>query len=142
MTDEKRRIMDMFVEGRITEQEADLLLAQLEPEAERAASPEASVRRPGEPRMLRVRVVVFETGKPKPTHVNINLPLKVARVAGRMIQTMMPDEARRELAEQGMDLSSLDWNELIDALSETGGDIVNIAHEDGDDQVTVRVYVE
>ena len=96
----------------------------------------------GKGRMLRVRVIIIEGGNPKPTNVNVNLPLKAAHSLVRLVQTVMPNQARDAMAAEGIDLSAMDLEGLIESLAETGGDIVNVTHEDEEDQVMVRVYVD
>lgn len=138
MDQEKKRVLDMLADGTITADEAGMLIDQLgeaQPDT-RAVAPDN-----GDERMLRVRVIAFEEGATQPTNVEINLPLKVARIAGRIITTMMPEQARRTMREEGIDLSGIDFNELIDALADTGGDIVNVSHQGEKEQATVRVYV-
>lgn len=137
--DERMRILSMLGEGKITAEEARLLLDQLE--GAREASPAAPTA-PRAGKMFRMRVNVVEEGNARPTDVNINLPLKVARIAGQVITRMMPDAARDALEDKGIDLEGLDLVELIDAIADTGGDILNVAHEDEESQVAVRVYVE
>ncbi len=91
--------------------------------------------------MLRVHVTAYEQGKEKPTLVNINLPLKVARIAGRLVTSMMPESARVAMAEQGISLADINFDEMIDALEDTGGDIVNVTSEEEGENVLVRIYV-
>lgn len=144
MNEEKRRILDMLAEGKLSSEDAMTLIDQLGETAE----PVQPVYRPDAPqaetdgkKMLRVRVIAQEAGKEKPTVVNMNLPLKVARVAGRLITTMMPQSARDTMQEQGINIADLDFDGLIDALEDTGGDIINVTHEEEGQNVLVRVYV-
>jgi len=144
MREERKRILDMLSEGKLSIDEAMMLLDQVEDApGKEAAAPFAPppARRGQEDRMLRVRIVAIEDGHQKPTNVSVNLPLKIARVAGRLM-SVLPEAARDAMEDHGVDLSGIDWEGAIDALSDTGGDIVNITHEDEKDQVTVRVYVE
>lgn len=142
--DERNRILEMLAEGKLTVEEATMLLDQT---GGRQAPPPVfhsgtNMDIASEERLLRVRVYVQERDKPKPTNVTINIPLKAARIAGNMIHTMIPHQARASMAAEGIDLTSLDLVGLIDALAETGGDIVNVVHDDDDEQVTVKIYVE
>lgn len=146
MMDDRKRILDMLAEGKLTAEEAGLLLDQLDgpkaPATPPVYHPDALAAAGSEPRMARLRVYVMDAGNPKPTNVSVNLPLKAARIVGRMAQTMMPEEARSALREQGIDLDEMDLVELINAMAETGGDIINVTHEDEESIVTVRIYVE
>lgn len=141
MSAEKKRILDMLAEGKINAEESMLLLDQLD--SPEVPGPTGVDMATGE-RMLRVRIYVKEAqGEAKdPVQVNVNLPLKVARAAGKLISSGLPAQARDAMEVNGIDLSSLNWGELIDALADTGGDIVNITQDGEDNQVMVRVYVE
>lgn len=141
MSEERKRILDMLADGKISAEDAMKLLEEVEapappPVYSPAKQPESAEK------MFRVRVVAYGDDNPKPVNVTVNLPLKAARIAGRMIMTMMPREAQDALADKGIDLAGMDIVGLIDALEETGGDIVNVTAEDGEDQVLVRIYVE
>lgn len=142
MNEDRKRILDMLAEGKIASEEAMLLLDQLSEDAPAPRAIYAPPRDGEETRMLRVRVNVMQDEYEKPTLVEINLPLKAARIAGRIVNTMMPREARETLEDQGINFADMDFDELIDALADTGGDIVNVSQQDGESEVTVRVYVE
>lgn len=143
MNEEKKRILDMLQEGKLSTDEAMMLMDQLgEKETPPPVYHPPASGGKDDGRMFRVRVVVIEDGSSKPVNVNINLPIKAARIAGRMVMNMMPDEAMDALSDKGIDLSDMDLDALLDALEDTGGDIVNINTEDEESHVTVRVYVE
>lgn len=143
MNEEKKRILTMLEEGKLSTDEAMMLMDQLgEKEAPPPVYHPATQAGKDAGRMFRVRVVVIEDGSSKPVNVNINLPIKAARIAGRMVMNMMPDEAMDAMSGKGIDLSDMDLDAMLDALEDTGGDIVNINTEDEDSHVTVRVYVE
>lgn len=144
MNEERKRILDMLEDGTITADEAMMLLEQLEsdgkgPQAPMQA-PASAGGRPGE-RMLRVRGVFYEPSKSKPTNINVNLPLKLAKLAGKIIGAL-PDSARRRMDAQGINLQDIDWDDIIETLADTGGDIVNVTFDEGDGSGTLRVYVE
>lgn len=141
MTEEKKRILEMLDNGTITTDEARMLLDEF---AEKSAPPVFSpdtVYPDSTERMLRIRVDATEEGQ-SPTRVNVNLPLKAVRIASRLVMVCMPHEARSAMAAEGIDLSAMDLEALIDALEDTGGDIVNITHDDEKEHVVVRVYVQ
>ena len=142
MSDDKKRILDMLAEGKLTSDEAMMLLEQV---GEKASAP-VPVYSPdsvaaSKERMLGVRVTVAELGKEKPVIVNINLPLKAARIARRFIKTAIPHSAQEAMREQGVDLSELDIEGLIDASEDTGGDIVTGTHGGERENGMVRVDV-
>ncbi len=147
--EEKKRILDMLAEGKITAEEAMQLLEQF---GAGAPAGVAAKNHTGE-KMLRVRVTAQEADKSTPVNVSVNLPLKVARVAGQLLR-MIPPQAIDAMEYHGVNLQEIDWEGMIDALAETGGDIVNVTsggyasgngstfdHYD-EDQVNVRIYVE
>lgn len=136
MNEEKRKILDMLAEGKLTAEEAAMLLDQFSDDG-----PTAVFVRPNPGRMLRVRVDIVERGRPTPTHVEVNLPLAAAKALGQL-SVLMPEQAKDAARKEGFDFAALDLNALIDSLAETGGDIVTVTHEDEDDQVNVRVYIE
>lgn len=141
MNNEKLRILSMLKEGKISADEASVLLDQLGEEQPSGAPAAFTPARANADRMLRVRVVATEPGNTKPTRVDVNLPLKIARLAGQLIR-MMPQQANDAMLRHGVNVAEIDWEDVIDALAETGGDIVNIAHESDEEQVSVRIYVE
>lgn len=145
MNDHRKRILDMLEEGTITADEAMMLLDQTSDSEPASAPPPVyapAKMRDSEERMLRVRVHVVESDNPNPVVVNVNLPLKAAKIAGKMMNTMMPEQARDAMSKEGINLSGDDIVELVEALAETGGDIVNVQQQDTGNQVSVRVYVE
>ncbi|MDR0928781.1 MAG: hypothetical protein LBM74_03595 [Oscillospiraceae bacterium] len=139
MNEEKKRILDMLAEGKLTPDEAALLLDQL---TETPQTPEAEIAAPQGKKMLRVRVLSVSPNRPKPTQVNLNLPLKVARIAAKIVRMAMPQEARDALEREGVSIDPQELEALIDALSETGGDLANITHDEDGEHTTVHIYIE
>lgn len=123
MTDEKRQILTMVREGKISVDEGLKLLEALESST------------PGQPggvgagrpaKMLRVRV--FDAGDN--TKVNVNIPLALAKVAMKFI----PKNVAEEIKEQDIDLDEI----LASITDATMGKIVDI----DSDEAKVEVYVE
>lgn len=139
MNEDKKRILNMVAEGKLSADEAEMLLEQVPQERTSSVQPQA---RASSDRMLRIRVTGYEGDKQSPINVNVNLPLKVARIAGRLATAALPQSAHATLQEQHIDISTLDFDELIDALEDTGGDIVNVQSHSDEDNVNVRIYVE
>ena len=123
----------------ITTEEAALLLDQI---GEPRIVSSKTMGSAQEGRMLRVRMEMLEESRQQPTHVNVNLPLKAAKLASGLIQKTMPTAARDAMRKEGVDLNDMDLVELIDAIADTGGDIVNIAIDNEKSKITVRIYVE
>lgn len=122
MIDEKRQILAMVHEGKISVDEGLKLLEALE------------ISSPGQPgagagrsaRMLRVRVFDAEDN----TKVNVNIPLALAKVAMKFI----PKDVAAEIKEQDIDLDEI----LASITDATMGKIVDV----DSDQAKVEVYVE
>jgi hypothetical protein len=135
MSTERKQVLDMLAEGKITTADADRLLDKLEgsEHASAGASTEARALPAGAPRFLRVMV----DGKGGDV-VNIRVPLFLVRT-GIKLSTMLPSKVGRRLSEKGIDLtqlSGLEGEELVQALRELNIDVVS---DNGD---KVRVFCE
>jgi len=132
MSENRRKILDMLANQKITADEAERLLAALDKEPPHA---EARLRDKGnpssQPRYLRVVVDELEDATHKPTKVNVRLPLQLLR-AGIRLQSLLPPEARADvnfaLREKGFsfDLSQIkaeNVDELIEAFSDLAVDV-------------------
>ena len=114
MMDDRKRILGMLAEGKITADEADLLLGSLEPGApETEAPPAASTSADwptgpsasGSPKFMYVKV----TGKDQ---VDVKVPLSLLR-AGLKLTSLIPPQARDQISESmGEHGMSLDFNNL------------------------------
>lgn len=145
MSEDRKRILGMLAEGKITADEAEMLLESIEP-AEAAASgagpaPSPSADWPtgpsatGTPRFMYVKI----TGKDT---VDVKVPLALLR-AGLKLTSLIPPQAMEQInesmGERGMtlDLNNIkpeDIEEIIESLREME---VNIVSNDGDN---VRVF--
>jgi len=136
MMEERKQILEMLAQGKITADDAERLLDKLGTgETDRSSSgPAPASRQSGvKPKYLRVHVDSSDGDK-----VNIRIPLALIRT-GIKLTTLLPEHANEKLGEQGVDLSKLselDQKELYETLSELQ---VNVDSEDGD---TVRVFCE
>ena len=99
MSEDRRSILTMLSEGKITPDEADRLLAALEREPAQALpgadAPRGSGRPP--PKYLRVAVDT-EDGHDGPTKVNIRVPMQLLR-AGVRLSSIIPPHARERVNE-------------------------------------------
>ena len=136
MTEERKRILEMLSEGKITPEEAEKLLAALS-RGDEVVSGNGSRT----PRYLRVMV---EPGPNSSTsdRVNIRVPLKLIR-AGLKLASFIPKDARTQvndaLHEKGIDV---DFNKIkpedIDEIVKQLDDLtVNVEGKE-----TVRVFCE
>ena len=144
MNDERRRILNMLAEKKITADEADQLLealgqGQAQSRAE-GATPGTGSPPPASPKFLRVQVEGYEeSGK-----VNVRVPLDLVR-AGMRLAALLPatasDQINKALKESGVDIDISkvkpeNLEELVDHLRDL---TVNV---DGEKDEKVRVYCE
>jgi len=143
MGEDRRSILQMLAQGKITADEAERLLAALEraPQGFASAGPEPAGRRPAS-RYLRV-VVDTDDGDEGPTKVNIRVPMNLLR-AGVRLSSVIPPAARGKvneaMAEYGVpfDLNQLkpeNLEELIEQLDELTVDV-------DQDRTKVRIFCE
>jgi hypothetical protein len=140
MLEERRRILNMLAEGKISASDADGLLTAL---SDTKAPPaiEATPETPKSPRYLRVHVEDNDGDKSK---VNIRVPFSLLR-AGVRLTALLPsslhDRINRALRDNGVDIdiSKLkpdNLEELVVHLAELTVDV------DGGNGDRVRVYCE
>ena len=125
MSEEKKRILDLVRDGKVSVDEGLRLLEALDSSTQDAVS--ASGRLGGSyGRMLRIRVLDTSDN----TRVNVNIPLALAKVAMKFI----PKDVSKQLEDEDIDL-----DQLLAAITEsTAGKIVDVDSEDA----KVKIYVE
>jgi hypothetical protein len=147
MAENKKRILEMLAQNKISTDEAYRLLSALESEGVQSeGTPKAGTAAKIKSKYLRVCIM------PGPEHehgdkcdrVNIRVPMALIR-AGMKFTSLLPPEARDKvngaLHEKGIDfdmrnLKPEELDELIEALSDLE---VDVAGSDGE---TVKVFVE
>ena len=142
MMENRRQVLDMLAQGKITADEAERLLSLVDqPAGADAGSKETSEARKPAPKYL--RVVIQEGDGPDSEHVNIRVPMGLIR-AGVKLASLLPSNAtskiNEKLKENGVpiDLGKIkadDLEELVNSLSDLEMDI-----QDGNEKV--RIYVE
>ncbi len=141
MSEDRRQILGMLAEGKITADEAERLIAALGQASGPYADPKPEPR-PTRAKYLRVVVDANEPGE-GPTKVNVRVPMQLLR-AGVRLSALIPPQARAQvnaaMARQGVpfDLSQLrpeNLEELIDQLSDLTVDV-------DDSHAKVRVFCE
>ncbi|MDP3855391.1 hypothetical protein [Phenylobacterium sp.] len=141
MSEDRRSILQMLSEGKITADEAERLMAALDRAPRPAAGPEAGPR----PRVVKYLRVVVDTDEPGdgPTKVNIRVPMNLLR-AGVRLSSIIPPIAREKvneaMARNGVpfDLNQLkpeNLEELVEQLDELTVDV-------DQDRTKVRIFCE
>jgi hypothetical protein len=146
MSEDRRRILKMVAEGKITVSEADDLLTALEsPDSSMEMTPEAhapdSISK-GSPKYLRI-VVEPATDNPRGDRVNIRVPIGFLR-AGVKLASVMPGETQDKvgfaLKDKGIDLDMKGLtpeqvDDLVECLAELSVDVDT-------DKEKVRIFCE
>ena len=136
MNDNRRQILDMLAQGKITAEEAERLIAALERGGATAMSENDKVK------YLRVLVDTIDP-MAGPTKVNVRVPMQLLR-AGVRLTGVIPASARAEvnnaLRKEGIafDINNLtpqNLEELIEQLRELTVDVDN-------ENTKVRVFCE
>lgn len=142
MSENRRQILQMLSEGKITADEAERLIAAVEKEAAvpTAATPSGG----GKPKYLRVLIEAQDKFRAdSPTKVNIRVPMQLLR-AGVRLSSLIPPEARERanaaMREKGVnfDLGQLkpeNLDELLEQLNDLQVDM-------DDDRAKVRIFCE
>jgi hypothetical protein len=143
MNEDRKRILELLAEGKITADEAERLIAAL---AGDGPAPTAEASRPS--RQLKyLRVVVDAGPEPEygqgPTKVNIRVPMQLLR-AGVRLGALLPAHAREQvnsaLHAQGIDfdIGKIKPENLEDLIEQLGDFSVDV----DDERAKVRVFCE
>ncbi|MDH3214987.1 MAG: hypothetical protein OEN01_01695 [Candidatus Krumholzibacteria bacterium] len=135
MKEERRQILDMLAQGKITAEDAERLLDKLGVGHTGHATAPESAGRGGSSKLKYLRVKVDSSEGDK---VNIRVPLALIKT-GIKLTAVLPDDVNQKLGEQGVDLgrlSELDSDELYESLRELQVDV-----DSGEGDV-VRVFCE
>ena len=142
MNDDRKRILGLLADGKITADEAERLIAALERRTTTVDTASTGGAGAGKPKYLRVEVDA-DGRHGGPAKVNVRVPMTFLR-AGVRLGAVIPPAAREQvnaaLAEKGVDF---DINNLkpenLEALVEHLSDLsVDLHHNKG----TVRIYCE
>ena len=148
MSEDRRRILNMLAEGKLTAEEAEQLLDALAARAASAAStsePAAGPAIKGDPSALIAALPKFlyvKVVSVNGDNVDVKVPLALVR-SGLKLTSLIPPQAMNEINDQmsqhgmSIDFNNLkpeDIDELIEALREME---INVNSADGDN---VRVY--
>ncbi|MFF2847770.1 hypothetical protein ACFVT5_15865 [Streptomyces sp. NPDC058001] len=142
MNEQRRQVLEMLVEGKITAGEAERLIDALE--REQPESPRAAASRPKpRPKYLRVMVNSVDDSGDGSSRVNVQIPLQLLRAGVRLASLIPPQALTKVNAELNKSGVPIDLTEIkpqhIEDLIEQLAD-VNIDVDDP--EATVRVFCE
>ncbi|MEN3614113.1 hypothetical protein AAH979_31750 [Plantactinospora sp. ZYX-F-223] len=140
MNEQRKDILDMLAEGKITAEEAEQLIAALERGQPSAAS-SLDARPKGRPKYLRVVVDTVENGEPG--RINVRVPLQLLRAGVRLAALIPPqalERANAELNKSGVpfDLTQLKPEQLEALVEQLDEMTVEVDQPDA----KVRVFCE
>ena len=126
MSEEKRLILEMVKEGKISIEEAEQLLEKANPGESFNDKPK--VKKPNSKRFLRVRVT--EEDKVK---ANVNIPIALAEVGLNLI----PKDKLK------VDGKQINMDQILKLIEEgTEGELVNIDAEDEGKNYKVNIFID
>jgi hypothetical protein len=140
MDPDRRSILQMLADGKVSADEAERLLAAMDRNGPSAPAPAPS--RNGSPKYLRVLVDADDAAN-GPTKVNIRVPMALLR-AGVRLTSLMPPQARdqinAEMAKNGVpfDIGQMRPENLEDMLDQLNDLQVDVDQE----RTKVRVFCE
>ena len=141
MNEQRKDVLDMLAEGKVTAAEAEQLIAALERDQLPAVS-NPEIRPKGRPKYLRV-VMEDAAGNDEPGRINMRIPLQLLRAGVRLAALIPPralERANTELTRSGVpiDLTQLKPDQL-EALVEHLDDLtVDLDQPDA----KIRIYCE
>jgi hypothetical protein len=157
MNENRRQILEMLAVGKITADEAEQLIAALEPNTAASAGefagriagsngwPNSDKDAPVKSRLKYLRVLVESTEKGGPTTVNVRVPMQLLR-AGVRLASLIPQQAHEQfdatMNKHGVPLTLSqikpeNLEELIDHLEDLSVDV-----DAKDEKAKVRVFCE
>lgn len=142
MNEQRRQILEMLAEGRITADEAERLIDAVARERSEPP-PTASAGPKSRPRYLRVVLDAEEGGGDTPTRINVRVPLQLLR-AGVRLTTIIPPQVLVKVNDQlersgvPIDLTQLRPQQLEELLDHLGDLSVDL----DDPNAKIRVFCE
>ena len=126
MSEEKRIILEMLKEGKISVEEAEQLLEKANPDETFENKPK--VKKPNSKKFLRVRVTEDDNVK-----ANVNIPIALAEVGLNLIP-------KGKLIVDG---KQINMDEILKLIEEgTEGELVNIDAEDEGKNYKVNIFID
>lgn len=144
MNEQRRQVLEMLAEGKITTDEAERLIGALERERSEPSSGSAPRPKSRRPKYLRVLVdAPDDSGGDGRSRVNIRVPLQLLRAGVRLTSLLPPaalTKVNSELARSGVpiDLAELKPQHLEDLVDQLDDVTVDVTDSDS----TVQVFCE
>lgn len=146
---EQKKILEMVEKGQLTSAEAMELLNALNENSE-SEHGNNSVIIPGSAKVNYKYLKIRVTSDNHTVNVNVNIPIRLIKVIGGIATKMtsvIPKDARAEMESNGIDITSIDFAEIVDELlSGTLDDPSIIDVETWDDEhnttIKVKIYAE
>jgi hypothetical protein len=142
MSDEMRRVLDLVAQGKITVDEAQLLLGAINAPAADEAAFAAGAEEGEGPKPRWLRIAVHKTAKEgrHDKDVNIRVPIAIIRTGmrlGALIPGLAGEQVQARMRERGLDIdfSKLDAAAIETVLKELGD--TNIEIDSGKSQVRI-----
>jgi hypothetical protein len=142
VNEQRKEILQMLAEGKVTAEEAEQLIAALERDQPAPAALDADVRPKAKPKYLRVKVDANDDDG-SAIRVNIRVPLQLLR-AGVRLAALIPaqalGEANAELSRSGVpfDLTQLKPEQLEELIEHLDDMTVEVDQTDA----KVRIFCE
>jgi hypothetical protein len=147
MTEERRQILEMLAEGKISADEADRLIGALGGSSATATVTKLPtvVEAKPLPKFLRVMIDSKEGRHSKPVHVNVRVPVALLRAGvrfGSLIPIQAQERMNAEFLKNGLNfdirqVKPENINELIDQLQDLSIDV-----DQEDDDTKIRIFTE
>lgn len=142
---EQVKILEMVEKGQLTASEAMELLNALN-----ASEPEHALTLPGATKPKYKYLKIRVTSENNTVNVKVNIPIRLIKVIGGIATKMtsvIPKDARAEMESKGIDITSIDFSEIVEELlSGTLDDpsIVDVEawDEEHDTTIIVKIYAE
>jgi hypothetical protein len=142
MSENRRQILEMLSQGKITATEAEGLISALEREPAAPGSPSGDTRRNDPLKYLRI-VVDAQDDHDGPVKVNVRVPIQLLR-AGVKLTSIIPPRARSEVNEAlrkegiDVDIGKLTPESLEEVVEQLRDLQVDVDH----DRAKVRIFCE
>jgi hypothetical protein len=137
MNEQRRQILQMLAEGKITADEAEQLINAIERE-QPEPQPGAALRPKSQPKYL--RVLLEDNSTDDTSRINIRVPLRLLR-AGVRLTSLIPPRALTQINEQRdksgipVDLTQLKPQDVEELIEQLGDVTVDVTDSDSKIQV-------